>query len=125
MPSKGYIAISTTLIVSVVVLAIAITTSFLSIGEAQSSLSLAKGEGVLALVEGCSEDALLRLRSDANYSGGSITRPEGVCSITQVSKVGTVYTFDISSTNTDYNHTIRIVVNRTGSGLTLVSWQKI
>src|SRR5260221_5347286 len=97
----GYIAILTVLIISAVVIAIATTVSLLAIGEAQSSLSLFKGEDTLTFVEGCMEDALLKARNSNSYTSGSITRPEGTCTIT-VAKAGTTWTVTATTTNTQY-----------------------
>jgi hypothetical protein len=125
MNKKGFIAISTVLIISVVVLAISVTVSLLSIGQAQSSLALMKGEDNLQFVEGCVEDALLKSRADANYNGGTITRPEGSCLITSVSKVGNTWTTDISPSGTNFFRKIRIVFNRVSPSMTLTSWKEI
>lgn len=121
---KGYIATATILVIMVVVLAITATVSLLSIGEAQGSLALTKGEETLSFVEGCAEDALLKARASAAYSGGNITRPEGTCTVTVNSKVGSTWTMTVSTTATDYKRTVRVVFDRTTSVL-LTSWQEI
>lgn len=124
MNNKGYIAFSTILIVSVVVLAIAVTSSLVSLGEAQSSFAQYNGESTLQFVEGCAEDALLKVRANAAYAGGSITRPEGTCTIT-ITGAGNPKTLTATTTNTSYKRTVQIVYNRTGTGVTLVSWREI
>ncbi len=122
--THGYIALSTVLIISVVVIALSTTVSLLSIGEAQSSFAQLKGEDTLDFVEGCAEDALLKARVNAAYTGGTITRPEGTCSVS-ISKAGSQWTIDVTTTATAYIRTIRVVCNRTGTGLTLISWKEI
>lgn len=121
---NGYIAIITVLIISAVVLATAGTVSLLAIGEAQSSYSLFKGEDTLTFVEGCTEDALYKLRANSSYAGGNITRPEGTCTVA-VSQISTTYTLTVSTTNTTYQRTIQIVCNRNPTGITLTSWKEI
>lgn len=117
---------STVLIISVVVLAISVTVSFLSIGQAQSSLALMKGEENLDLVEGCAEDSLLKVRADINYAGGSVSRPEGNCQINLISKVGNIWTLDITpSGSSTYFRKIRVVIDRTPPKITLTSWKEI
>jgi hypothetical protein len=120
---EGYIAILTVLIISVVVLAVATTVSLLSIGEAQSGLALFKGEDTLTFVESCMEDALLKARNNNSYTGGTITRPEGTCSIT-VSKAGTTWTVTATTTATQYVRTVQAVVTR-GTAVTITSWKEI
>lgn len=120
---KGFIAITSVLIISVVILAITMTVVYLSVGQGQSALALTKGEEQLHLVEGCMEDALLKIRASGSYAGGSITRPEGTCSIT-VGQAGNVYTVTATSTSTTYKRSVQAVVTR-GSSITITSWKEI
>ncbi len=119
----GFIAITSVLIISAVVLAITISVSLLSIGQGQAGLALTKGEDTLSFVEGCADDALLKLRASAGYAGGNITRPEGTCTV-GVSTAGSVYTLTVSTSSTLYKRTVQVVTNR-GSSLTITSWKEI
>jgi hypothetical protein len=119
---KGYVAISVVLILAVVILGIAVTVAQLGIGEGQASLALSKGEDALNFVEGCTEDALLKIRSNASYVGGTITRPEGTCSIT-ISLVGSTYSVTVTTTATSYKRTIQAVATRSAA-LSLTSWRE-
>ncbi len=121
---KSFIAISSVLIIAAVVLTIGITVSLMSIGEGQSALSLTKGEITLNLGEGCMEDALLQISKNSNYSGGMISQPEGICTIT-VLKAGNSYTVTSTNTATDYRRTIQAVVNKSASNLIISSWKEI
>lgn len=121
---RGYITLITVILVSAVVLAIATTVSLLAIGEAQSSFSLFSGEDALQFVEGCTEDALLKSRASAAYTGGVITRPEGTCSVT-VSKAGNVWTVTVTSAATQYKRTIQTVFTRGETAVTLTSWKEL
>jgi len=118
----GYVAISIVLILTAVILGIMVTVAQLGIGEGQVSLALSKGEDTLHFVEGCTEDALLKIRSNASYAGGTITRPEGTCSIT-VSTVGSTYTVTTSTTATSYKRTVQAVAIR-GTTVSLTSWKE-
>lgn len=120
---QGYIAIVSVLIISVVVLAIALTVSLLSIGEGQASFALFKGEDTLTFVEGCAEDALLKARNSNTYTGGTITRPEGTCSIS-VSKSGNNWTVDATTTDTKYKRSVEVKITRSTS-LQILSWKEI
>ena len=121
---KGYIATITVLIIMAVVLATVSTVTFLSIGEAQSGFSLFKGEDTLSFVEGCSEDALLKSRGDLNYSGGTIDRPEGTCSVT-ISKVSVPWTMTVTTLDAKYKRTVEIKYTRSPTGITLTSWKEV
>ncbi len=121
---QGYVAISIILILTVVISGVMITVAQLGVGEGQVSLAITKGEGALVFIEGCMEDALLKLRNSASYAGGTISRPEGICTIT-VSQAGSNYTVTTTTTATDYRRTVQAVVNRGGSYLTISSWKEI
>src|ERR1700730_8548477 len=90
-PEDGYVALATVILLSAVIILITTATSLLAIGEAQSSLALFNGENTLTFVEGCMEDALLKSQASATYAGGTIIRPEGICTIT-VTKNGATWT---------------------------------
>lgn len=119
---KGYVAIVTVLTISLVALVVAVTVSLLAIGEGQASLAYYKGEDTLSFVEGCMEDALLKIKGSPTYAGGSITRPEGTCTIT-ISKVGSTWITTATTTATNYKRTVQTVVTRSGT-LTLTSWRE-
>lgn len=120
---KGFIAISSVIIVASVVLAISISTTYLMIGEGQSSLASTKGEEVLVFVENCMEDALLKIRNAPTYSGGTIFHPSGTCDIT-VNRVSNNYTITATSTSFSHVRTIEVQATRTNQ-LTITSWKEI
>lgn len=120
---KGFIAISSVIIVASVVLAISISTTYLMIGEGQSSLASTKGEEALVFVENCMEDALLKIRNEPNYPGGSIVHLSDTCSIT-VNKSSNNYTITATSTSFDHVRTIQVEATRTNQ-LTITSWKEI
>lgn len=119
----GFIALTTVLTISVVVLALTISMAYLTIGQGQSGLALSKGEDQLNFVEGCMEDALLKIRINDSYAGGAITRPEGTCNIS-VSQVGITYTVTVTGTTFLYKRTVQTVVTR-GVTLNIVSWKEL
>lgn len=122
---KGYIALITVLIVMAVVLTTATTVALLAIGEAQSGFSIFKGDETLTFVEGCAEDYLLKIRSQgASFVAGNITRPEGTCTII-VNSGDPNWNITVSTTDTTYKRSIRIVFTRNATGIALTSWKEI
>jgi hypothetical protein len=120
----GYVAIITVLIIAMVGLAIVSTYAFLGIGEGYSGLSLSGGENALEFSEGCMEDALLNLRANASYAGGTIARPDGSCTIS-ISSVGNVYTVTSTATlSPKYNRTIQVIATRGATQVTISSWKE-
>lgn len=121
---QGYIAVTLVLLVSVVVLAIAATSSLVGIGEGQASFALTLGDDTLGFVEGCAEDGLLKVRASSSYAGGTITRPEGSCTIT-ISGSSNPRTLRATTQNTKYKRTVDVQYNRTARGVTLVNWKEV
>ena len=120
---KGFIAITTVLIISGAVIAIVATIFTLSMGESQSSLALAKGENAVQFSEGCIEDVLLRIRSDDNYSATEITYPEGVCSV-DIIRNGTIWTVNVHANISDYERSLRVIFEKTISGIVMTHWEE-
>jgi len=121
---QGFIAISMVILLVALVIAISTTVALLSIGEAESALTLTNGESTLDFVEGCTEDALLKARASASYTGGNITQPEGTCTVS-VAKAGSTWTLTVSTTATVYVRTIQVVITYDGYGDTITSWKEI
>lgn len=121
---QGFIAITTVLIISVVVIAIVATVFTLSVSESQSSLALAKGENALQFSEGCVEDVLLRIRADENYSATDIAYPDGNCQL-DIAKDGTTWTVHVHSNIADYERSLNVVFERTLTGIVMTHWEEV
>ena len=123
---RGYIATLTVLIIMAVILTISTTTTYLSIGEAQSGLALFRGESTLAFVEGCVEDALLKIRSNPALSGTfTIGRPEGTCEVTINLKQDIKWTITVTAQDIDYKRNIQVEFERHPTEVILKSWKEI
>lgn len=121
---KGFIAITTVLIISVVVIAIVTTIFTLSLSESQSSIALVKGETAMQFSEGCVEDVLLRIRSDENYSATEIVYPEGVC-VVDIAKDGTTWIVNTHSNISGYERDLHIIFEKTLTGITMTRWEEV
>lgn len=125
MQKNGYIAISMVLLLSVVVLAVATTVSFLSIGEGQSGLALVKGESALKLTEECVEDVLIRARNSASFAANTtsttFSEADGTCLVSKSGNTWTVY----NTVPSDYRRTIQVVFTSNGYGITITSWNEM
>ena len=121
--SKGFVVISTVLVLLAVALSLGTTVTLLSIGDAQTSYALSEGASSRALLDGCVEDTLLFARASASYVGGIVTRPEGSCSVI-LAKAGNRWTATVQ-TNGEYVHMAEVVFDRSASGIELVSWHAI
>ncbi len=120
----GNVAISILLIHITVLLGIMVTWAQLGLGQLQVSLALSKGEDTLHFVEGCTEDYLLKIRSQgASFVAGNITRPEGTCTII-VNSGNPNWDITVSTNATTYKRSIRVVFTRNATGITLTSWKE-
>ncbi len=124
--NSGFIALTSVLIISAVVLAIAVSVSLLGIGEANSSLTFARGEETKKVAESCVEEALLRLRDTGSYSGGTLSVGNGSCTIA-VSGAGSNKTIDVIATLSgppQYVRKLQVTVKRVGNSVNVLSWSE-
>lgn len=125
--NEGFIALISVLIISAVTVAIVLSIPLLGITESRSALGFKKGQEVLKIAEGCVEEALLRLRDKANYSGGSLNVGDGSCTIS-ISGTGSDRTVDITATLSvppDYVKKLQITAKRIGNSINIVTWQEV
>lgn len=124
---SGFIAFTSILVISAVVLAIATSISLIGVGAAKNSLDFKKGQEALKLAEGCAEESLLRLRDDVNYVGGGLNVDSGSCTIS-VSGSGSDRVIDVEATITGppfFVKKLRLTVMRTGNSINLTDWQEV
>lgn len=124
---SGFIAFTSLLVVSAVTLAIALSIPSLGLTEVNTSLSYKKSQEALKIAESCIEEALLRLRDTATYSGGTLTVGDGSCTAT-VSGSGSNRTIISTGTITgppQYIKKIQVTIQRTGNSINLLTWQEI
>lgn len=122
---RGYIALSMILVIGAVVIGVAMTVSLLAIGEAQSGLTQFKGEDAWSFVDGCAEDALQKIHDNAGYLGGTIARPEGICSVTvNAPDPNWIITVTTNEASPKYQRTVQIQATR-GTTITVTSWKEL
>ena len=121
--NKGYIALTTVLVVGVVLLTIGLSVSLVAISEGQLALSGRRNESTLDLAEACVEDALLRLNS-TNALNTTITLPQGTCSLVVNSQVGSTWTFTVTGTAETLAKKIQVTAVR-ASTVSVTSWLEI
>jgi len=123
MLSKGYIAITSVLMIAAVAIVVVVTITLSSISEGQVSLSGQRREATIDLVESCIEDALYSINT-TNSLGSSITLPIGTCSVTINSHVGANWTFTVSGTLNGYTKSIQITTVRSTT-MTPMTWKEL
>lgn len=120
---SGYAAITSIIVILAVVVIVGITTSILSIGNAQMSLGQSNSEASLSLVESCIEDALLVYNRTGSIPTSRAT-PLGTCAITIDNSTATSTTFTTTGTIGIYTRNIQVVADRIGS-VAVANWVQI
>ena len=120
---KGYVALSSILVIATVILTIGISVSLLSVSESQISLAEKKKEETVDFVEACVEDALLELNENGSISS-AITLPEGTCTVTIDSQTGDDWTFTVTGAVDAHTKRIQVTANR-DTAVTVTSWKEV
>lgn len=129
---KGFAAIVTIVIISAAILLAAYSSSFLGLGELLIGREAQKGEEAFALTDGCVDEAMQRLRRDANYGLGqgeiSLSFSNGSCIIRITSLGGDLRqinaTGTISAPDANYAKAIIAEVSLSGGIVTVTSFQE-
>ena len=127
MKNQGFIAISSLLIISTVVLAISLSISLTGINQMNSALGFSKSQETLLIAQSCTEEAMIRLRRQSSYSTGSLTLGAGSCTI-NVSGTGSQKTIDIQATipgPPQYIKKLQITAKLLGNSINIITWQEI
>lgn len=97
---KGFTALITVLIVSAITITAAATTIFLATSESLLGFSASESHATIQLADTCAEEAFFRLKSNQNYSGGTITLGDGTCAITLTGSGGSGSSRTIAASST-------------------------
>jgi len=119
----GYIALSSVLIVALMILTIGISVTYLAISETQVSLSTVRKEDAIGYVDSCVEEVLLRL-NETNAIPTVIPFPLVNCSVTINSQVGNNWTYTATVTNRKHKKTKMVQATR-GVYITVSNWKEI
>ncbi|MEK7625414.1 MAG: hypothetical protein AAB467_03640 [Patescibacteria group bacterium] len=119
--NKGAAALLTVLIIGAAALIMAVSASFLSIGELDLGYTSQKGGEAFALADGCMEDALRHLRLDGAYAGGTLNVGSNSC-ILSINPSGGNKIVNVRSTVGDYNKEIEVNLTLSGNIITINSW---
>src|SRR3990172_7921242 len=122
MNNNGFIALTSLMVVTALVILIGISVSALSINDLQSSFAAFKNEELIDIGDACIEDALLKLNED-NSLPSSITLLGGSCTIAINSQVGSNWDFTVTASKEGYTKKIRVSANRT-STVAITSWKE-
>lgn len=95
--------------------------SFAGIGELISSYQTSTSERALTVADSCLHEALLGLKQNEMYSGGSLSLGSDSCTIS-VNGFGDARTITVTATSRQTTREIQATVNLSASGLVEESW---
>jgi len=107
--NQGLSLLIVVVIIGVGALILALGASLLGLGELDNAYVVDQSYETLSIADGCADEALRKLRTDAGYTGGSLSLGDGSCIIT-VSGVGSNKTIGIVSTVDEYNRRVEVDV---------------
>ncbi len=123
IPNRGAVSLATTLIIFTTALILALNVQFLGIGELLIGFGDSRSEQAFQAADSCVDEALLRLKRDNSYAGGSLSVGGGSCTIT-VSGAGATRTIDVLSTVGSASRGISVDVSLSGFVISIDDWDE-
>lgn len=123
MARKGYIALTSVLVMGAIFLVIGIAICMTSTSELQVSLAGTKGNEALYTVESCVEEVLISYRNN-NSLPNAITLPQQTCTVTIESQTASNVTFVVSSTDGLHSKSVRVSASKSDR-VSVNSWEEI
>lgn len=124
---KGFIALTSILIIGVLILAISTGLSLRSISETKMSLGEQESHRALALANLCAEVAVMKLESVLNYSGNETVPISGeTCDIINVEGLGNSNRIvKTQSTVFGFTKKVKVVVSQISPVMQITSWEEV
>ena len=129
--NAGFSALFSIIIVAAAVLLLSRSAAILGLGELDLGYTHQKGQEALAVADGCVEEALRRIRLDANYAGNTeLTVTNGTCSIVVVDPEAPSNQRVVTVVGTQgvYNKVVEVVISLSSDPLpvlTVESWAEL
>lgn len=125
---SGFVALTTLLVISAVVLAISISVTLIGISNLQNSLDLKRKNELNVISKGCVEEALLQIRNDSAYLGvANFPIGNGFCTIS-VSGTGLDRTVNIEAKINgimSYTKRYQVILKTSGKSVSIISYNEV
>jgi len=123
MEKQGFIALVAILIILAVALLVGVSVILLAVSESAMSLQKTQSSQAYYLAILCSEDALMKLKEDTNYSGNeTVSVTKGSC---QILPVEGNWTIKILADYSNQVRKIKIAVSQINPAMVIDSWQEV
>jgi len=120
---KGFIAITTVLIISALVLMIGIGISLESIGETKMGLQRSLSSQSYYLTNLCVEQTLMKLKENSSYSGDETINVEnGNCTILPIEGN---WTIKVSASSSGQIKKMKLIVSQIDPEIIVDSWEEV
>ena|SRR3990167_2629670 len=120
---SGYVALTTVLVLMVVIVAVSFTVVTSSVTELQTSWSDVGSALALEKAESCAEEALLKLNDTAEIPE-TINFPSYSCPISVISHIDNDWDFTVTAVYSTYTSVIRINATRSDK-VYINNWRQI
>ncbi len=121
--NTGSTMIATTIIVLFTALVIAVSIQYQSIGELVMSYGDQQSEQSFELAQSCINEALMRVKTNNNYTGGSYVIGSGSC-VLSVSGSGATRTLSISATVGQSIRKIIANISISATDISITGWKE-
>lgn len=110
-------------VVSAAALLMAIGAARLGLGELEMGYIAQKADETFYLADGCADEALERLRKDANYSGGVLNLGAGSC-IINIAANGNDRTITVSAAIGEFNKKLQVSATLNETAVIINTWSE-
>lgn len=124
----GFLALTTALVVSGVILVAVSVSLFQSVGYNKSSSSQEMSARALSLSEACAEHALMQLKKNSSYDGNETIQvtPDSDCKVVGVEGGGGAdWTIKTKATYKNHVQRLKVVVTGIDPKIKVSSWEKV
>jgi len=123
---KGYIALTSIIIITAVVSLIAISTGLLAISESNMGLTKDLSAKAYYLADACVEEALQQINDSIPFIGtGGLTIGSGSCSYAVTSSGGQNRSINTSGTVGSITRKVEVVIDAITPDINITLWQEV
>lgn len=121
---RGAAMIATMVVIAAITLAVALSLSLGSLGGLVTVFGEEQSAASFSGADACLEEAAVRLRWDAGYTGGTVGIGQATCVISVSGSAGS-RTVNVISTVATFVRKIRADLSISGGSVSLNSWQEV
>lgn len=121
---QGFVTIGIAVVVFFAAVAIAAGAQFIGIGDLLSGSQGAQSERAFHAADSCVDEALVRLKRNSGYAGGTLSVGVDSCTIV-VAGAGATRTITVTGTAQRSTRRLLVNVSISGSTVTITDWAEV